>query len=183
MKYGIVKNGKFVLIDEDLQRLKNTLPFMPDLSADQITGYEESEIEQGYDGNWYEKGQAPQRPLEEARAAKLAELNAAFESASKEAHCRSSLGFDIDADETANRNVTSLLVALEATGEQTVPFCAYDNTFHEVTPDQLKTLQLEIIAHARTLYARKWALREAIAAAETVKELEVINLFISGEND
>ena len=182
MKYGIAKNKKFVLIDEDLQRLKNTLPFMPDLSTDQIAGYEESEIEQGHDGNWYEKGHAPQKPLEEARAEKLAELNAAFEVASKEAYCFSSLGFDIDADETASRNVTNLIVALEATGEKTVPFCAYDNTFHEVTPDQLKTLQRDIIAHARTLYARKWALREAIANAQTIDELEALDLFISGEN-
>ena len=137
-------------------------------------------------GGWYEVVGLPEPPeptVEEVRAEKLAELNAAFEVASKEAHCRSSLGFDIDADEVANRNVTSLLVALEATGEKTVPFCAVDNSFHEVTTDELKTLQLEIIAHARTLYARKWALREAIAEAQTVKELEVINLFISGEND
>ena len=77
MKYGIVENHKFVLIDEDLQRLKNTLPFMPNLSADQIARYENNEIEQGCDGNWYEKGHAPQRPLEEAKAAKLAEINAA----------------------------------------------------------------------------------------------------------
>ena len=122
----------------------------------------------------YEKGFAPVPTVEEVRQVRLAELNSAFEMASKEAHCRSSLGFEIDADETANRNVTSLLVALEATGEKTVPFCAYDNTFHEVTTDELKTLQLEIIAHARTLYARKWALREAIARAGTVEELEAI---------
>ena len=77
MKYGIVENHKFVLIDEDLQRLKNTLPFMPNLSADQIASYENNEIEQSHDGNWYEKGHAPQRPLEEAKAAKLAEINAA----------------------------------------------------------------------------------------------------------
>ena len=42
MKYGIAKSKKFVLIDDDLQRLKNTLPFMPNLSADQIARYEES---------------------------------------------------------------------------------------------------------------------------------------------
>ena len=77
MKYGIVENHKFVLIDDDLHRLKNTLPFMPQYSIDQIASYAESEIEQGYDGNWYEKGHAPQKPLEEAKAAKLAEINAA----------------------------------------------------------------------------------------------------------
>lgn len=182
MKHGIVENHKFVLIDDDLQRLKNTLPFMPQHSAEQLESYQDSEIEQGHDGSYYLAGFAPQKPLEEAKAEKLAELNNAFETNSDNAHCLSSLGFEIDADETANRNVTSLIVALEATGEETVPFCAYDNTFHNVTLAQLKTMQLEIIAHARTLYARKWALREAMAGAASLEELDAIKIVFSEEN-
>lgn len=77
MKYGIVENHKFILIDDDLQRLKNTLPFMPKWKETDIAPYEDSEIEQGYDGAWYEKGHAPQRPLEEVRADKLTEINSA----------------------------------------------------------------------------------------------------------
>ena len=114
--------------------------------------------------------------LDERKQEKLAELNKAFEAAAKEARCRSSLGFEIDADETANRNVASLILAMEATGEESVPFCAYDNTFHNVTLAQLKTLQLEIIAHARALYARKWALRETMAGAESIEALNAIAL-------
>ena len=70
MKYGIVENHKFILIDDDLQRLKNPLPFMPQYSVEQIGTYDEDQIEQGHDGTWYEKGHAPQRPLEEARTEK-----------------------------------------------------------------------------------------------------------------
>ena len=77
MKYGIVENHKFILIDEDRQRLENTLPFMPQYSVEQIGTYDEDQIEQGHDGTWYEKGHAPQRPLEEARTEKLAEINSA----------------------------------------------------------------------------------------------------------
>ena len=183
MKYGIVENYKFILIDDDLQRLKNTLPFMPKLKETDIAPYEDSEIEQGYDGAWYEKGHAPQRPLEEARTDKLAELEAAFDTASREAHCTSSVGFEIDADETANRNVSSLIVAMEANGEDSVLFCAYDNTFHEVTLDQLRIMQIEIITHARAVYARKWALREAIEAAQSVVELESLSISFSEENE
>ena len=84
MKYGIVENHKFILIDEDRQRLENTLPFMPQYSVEQIGTYDEDQIEQGHDGAWYEKGHAPQRPLEEARTEKLAELEAAFDTASRE---------------------------------------------------------------------------------------------------
>lgn len=183
MKYGIVENYKFILIDDDLQRLKNTLPFMPKWKETDIAPYEDSEIEQGYDGTWYEKGHAPQRPLEEARTEKLAELEAAFDTASHKAHCTSSVGFEIDADETANRNVSSLIVAMEANGEDSVLFCAYDNTFHEVTLDQLRIMQIEIITHARAVYARKWALREAIEAAQSVVELESLSISFSEENE
>ena len=183
MKYGIVENYKFILIDDDLQRLKNTLPFMPKWKETDIAPYEDSEIEQGYDGAWYEKGHAPQRPLEEARTEKLAELEAAFDTASHKAHCTSSVGFEIDADETANRNVSSLIVAMEANGEDSVLFCAYDNTFHEVTLDQLRIMQIEIITHARAVYARKWALREAIEAAQSVVELESLSISFSEENE
>ena len=183
MKYGIVENHKFILIDEDRQRLENTIPFMPGLKETDIAPYEDSEIEQGYDGAWYEKGHAPQRPLEEARTEKLAELERAFNTVSHKAHCTSSVGFEINADETANRNVSSLIVAMEANGEDSVLFCAYDNTFHEVTLDQLRIMQIEIITHARAVYARKWALREAIEAAQSVVELESLSISFSEENE
>lgn len=77
MKYGIVENHKFILIDDDLQRLKNTLSFMPQYSVEQIGTCDEDQIEQGYDGGWYEKGFAPKKPLDDLKAAKLAEINAA----------------------------------------------------------------------------------------------------------
>lgn len=77
MKYGIVENHKFILIDEDRQRLENTIPFMPGLKETDIAPYEDSEIEQGFDGAWYEKGFAPKKSLDEVKAEKLTEINAA----------------------------------------------------------------------------------------------------------
>ena len=80
MRYGIIENKRFVLIDDDLQRLKNTLLFMPQYSVDQIKSYEDNQIEQGCDGIWYLAGHAPEKPLEEAKAAKLSEINGACDS-------------------------------------------------------------------------------------------------------
>ena len=69
MKYGIAINGKFALINEDENRIRKTITLcMPQYSAAQIKTYDDSEVEQGHDGNWYEKGHAPQRPLEEIKA-------------------------------------------------------------------------------------------------------------------
>ena len=172
MKYGIVENHKFILIDDDLQRLKNTLPFMPKWKETDIAPYEDSEIEQGYDGTWYEKGHAPQRPLEEARTEKLAELEAAFDTASREAHCTSSVGFEIDADETANRNIEGLVLVMQP--EETTLFRAYDNTFHEVTREQLETMRKEIVVNSQYLYQAKWTMEARIKAAETTEALKII---------
>ena len=172
MKYGIVENHKFILIDEDRQRLENTLPFMPQYSVEQIGTYDEDQIEQGHDGTWYEKGHAPQRPLEEARTEKLTELEAAFNTASQKAHCTSSVGFKIDADEIANRNIEGLVLVMQP--EETTLFRAYDNTFHEVTREQLGTMRKEIVVNSQYLYQAKWTMEARIRAAETTGELEAV---------
>lgn len=83
----IAINGKFALINEGENRIRKTITLcMPQYSAAQIKTYDDSEVEQGHDGNWYEKGHAPQRPLEEIKVAKLIELGTAFEKASQTAH-------------------------------------------------------------------------------------------------
>ena len=174
MKYGIVENYKFILIDDDLQRLKNTLPFMPKWKETDIAPYEDSEIEQGYDGAWYEKGHAPQRPLEEARTEKLAELEAAFDTASREAHCTSSAGFEIDADEIANRNIEGLVLVMQP--EETTLFWAYDNSFHEVTREQLEAMRKEIVINSQYLYQAKWTFEAQIMQAQTEETLADIDI-------
>ena len=174
MRYGIIENKRFVLIDDDLQRLKNTLLFMPQYSVDQIKSYEDNQIEQGCDGIWYLAGHAPEKPLEEAKTEKLNELATAFEKASKTAHCLSSAGFEIDADEVANRNIEGLSLVLEP-GESTL-FRAYDNGFHEVTKEQLETMRKEIVVNSQRLYRLKWQLEAAIDAAQTVGELKAIDI-------
>ena len=124
-------------------------------------------------GEWVESSELAGLKLAELKAVRLDELNATFEIASNHAHCPSSIGFEINADEAANRNISSLIIAMEATGQETVQFCAYDNSFHEVTLAQLKTMQLEIIANAQAIYARKWVLREQINSAETIEALNI----------
>lgn len=62
--FGIVKENKFVLIDEDKEKLIKTLAFMPQYSVDEIKEYKDEEIEIAYDGNSYIKGFSPLRPNE-----------------------------------------------------------------------------------------------------------------------
>ena len=106
------------------------------------------------------------------QARKLDELKRAFNIASENAHCLSSVGFEIDANETANRNISGLILVLNE-GETTM-FRAYDNSFYEVTKEQLVIMQKEIVANSQSLYQRKWELETAINACQTVEELDDI---------
>lgn len=62
MKYGIVENNKFVLLDNDLGRVQNTIMFMPQYTLADIVTFEDDAVEQAYDGSWYIKGFTPAIP-------------------------------------------------------------------------------------------------------------------------
>ena len=107
-----------------------------------------------------EEAQQEYMKFENRQARALTQLNTDFETAKERAHIVSSLGFTVDANQTANENVTGLLVMIGDT--ETVQFCDYHNQFHELNKSQLETLQTEIIQNAQSLYAQKWQYRTAI---------------------
>ena len=118
----------------------------------------------------------PGELLAGAKATRLALLSERFAVAEREGHFLSSFGFEVDANETANRNVTGLVTQLEATGTDDTLFCDYGNAMRTVTLEQLKALRLEIIMYGQMLYARKWTLRERIEAAETVEAVNAVEI-------
>lgn len=112
--------------------------------------------------------------LDSLKAEKLAEINAAFEETEINGHVQSSLGFEIDANETANRNVEGLIKILSAHDVADTLFCDYNNEMQSVTLEQLKMIQLEIIGYGQGLYLKKWELRDAVIAATTEAELNAV---------
>lgn len=116
--------------------------------------------------------------LEEAQTSKLNELNDGLIAARADATASimSSVGFEINANTTAKENIDSLITLLEFTGDEATSFMAFDNTMKSVTLDELKTMQLELVAWGQALYAYKWATRSQIEAAEdaaTVMAIEI----------
>lgn len=107
--------------------------------------------------------------FENCQTRALTQLNEDFEDIKEQAHIKSSLGFDVDANQTANENVNGLLITI---GEGTCQFCDYNNQFHELNKSQLETLQLEIIANAQSLCAQKWQYRTAIEQCQDNDELD-----------
>lgn len=98
--------------------------------------------------------------LEELKKLKLDEL---LEKASqyektenKDMYIMSSLGFKINADPKALRNI-DVLIALQVTS-----FRSYDNTDHNVTVNDLQTIKQEISLNALNLYNQKWQMEREI---------------------
>ena len=115
--------------------------------------------------------------VEATRGRKQEELANAFTKATATAHLTCSLGFDIDANDAANRNVSGLVTLMEAEGApESLQFCDYNNEIHTVTLADLRVMQQELIANGSALYARKWALRDAINIAATAEELNAITI-------
>lgn len=115
--------------------------------------------------------------FDKAKASKLDELNSAFDTAAQNAHLMSSVGFEIDANEVANRNIEGLVLVMSDT--DTTMFCDYNNEFHEVTKAQLETMRKEIVVNSQRLYQVKWTYRTQIEAATTVEELDAIQIEIA----
>jgi len=113
--------------------------------------------------------------LEDARTRKLEALRKAWLAAEADGTVTMG-GVAYDCNDRANRDIAGLIASMEASGAETVQFCAADNSFHSLTLADLKALQLLVIGHAQALYARKWELRTAIESAGTFGELDAVQI-------
>ena len=123
-----------------------------------------------------QEAQEEYNKFENRQARALTQLNADFETVKERSHIVSSLGFTVDANQTANENVTGLLVTIGDT--ETVQFCDYHNQFHELTKAQLQTLQTEIITNAQNLYQQKWIYRTQIEQCSNNEQLDEVTVGI-----
>lgn len=126
----------------------------------------------------------PEKTVEEVRTEKKRALDSAFASWYEDgATLKSSLGFEVDSDSRAMQDVNGLVTAAESSAAFAdtesgggLIFMDANNVGHQVSIDQLKTLQLEIIQAGQAAYQEKWKLRDAIEKAKTKEELEKIEI-------
>ena len=174
------KNPKYIAADKKIIQLEvkfgelQDMGFLPfGASENDVEAHGRELYRRALSGEFGEIGEFV-RDLETERANKLSELSTAFEDASEMAHLTSSLGFEINANETANRDIEGLTLVMSDT--DTTLFCDYNNQFHEVTRAQLETMRREIVANSQRLYQIKWTYRTQIEAATTVDELDAITI-------
>ena len=157
--YYVEKDNEIKLFDTDKTRLENTLDFMPELQGLEVKSTTDVTL---------------LKPLEDFKKAKLQELSqksSAFEQTeNKEMYIISSLGYKVNADPKALRNI-EVLIDIGIT-----QFRNYDNETVEVTTDNLKTIKSEIGINAVRLYQQKWAFEDLINKAETKEELDAIEI-------
>ena len=114
-------------------------------------------------------------PLATLKEQKLGKLDSAFTRWRNDgATLVSSLGFTADCDERAMIDVNGLVTICGET--QTVAFMDADNQPHELSIEQLKVLQAEIIQSGSLAYQTKWQLRTAIESAESKEALDAIEI-------
>ena len=114
----------------------------------------------------------PEAILYYARQDKLAELDQKFNYMLENGHTTSSFGVEIDANITSVRNVAGLLVVMGADDKEW--FCDYNNQLHELTRQQVETIQVEIITYIQGLYDQKWMYRNQINTLTTPEEINNI---------
>lgn len=174
------KNPKYIAADKKIIQLEVKFEEMQDMgflpfgaTEDDVEAHGRELYRRALSGEFGEIEEFV-RDLETERANKLSELSTAFEDASETAHLTSSLGFEIDANETANRDIEGLTLVMNDT--DTTLFCDYNNQFREVTKADLETMRREIVANSQRLYQIKWQYRSLIEAATTVDELDAITI-------
>lgn len=113
--------------------------------------------------------------LDAAKADMLARLHEAWLGAEDSGAVEMG-GVLYDCDDRANRDLAGLEASMEATGAETVMFCAADNSFHSLTLRDVKALRLLVIGRGQALYARKWELRAAIESASSFSELGAVRI-------
>lgn len=122
----------------------------------------------------HEKIVSKEKTIEELKAEKLSELDqksSAFEQTeNKEMYVTSSLGFKVNADHKALRNIDVLI------SQNVTQFKVYDNTIKPVTVEDLKIIKLEIEQNALNIYHQKWEYQDMINNASSIKELKKIDI-------
>ena len=74
MKYIIEENKKCLFVDDDKERLINTLMFLPDYTEEDIKEVEDDDLELAYTGDTYLKGYAPEKPQSLINQERIKEL-------------------------------------------------------------------------------------------------------------
>ena len=137
---------------------------------------EDSEWEK-YGVKVVEESRKEQQPsIDVARQHKLFELESCFEecSKSKTSCLMSELGFEVNCNLDSYQRI--LMIEDQMLEDDVVMFRIFDNTYQELAKKDLIVIKKEIAQFHNELCLAKWETKELILAAETVEQLELIEI-------
>lgn len=147
----------------------------PDVDYFESIGFTEQEVEKGFDGQWYLKGYAPQKPLDELKTDKRAEINQARDNAEQGGF--EYMGKMFDSDQVACQRMSMAAQAmslLPASDENKITWTCQDNSTIDLTAQELLGLVGALAKHSNTCHQKASKLKAQIEAAKTAEELEKI---------
>lgn len=147
-------------------------------------GMEEMEVEQSYDGQWYVKGYAPSEPIEDLKAAKLAQINTWTASKITGGFLSGGVRYDSDMETQTTMQGIALNVNTErfATNyPHGIPVRGYDEgstekTIHYLTAEEVLMFCADLSEHIGRCKLDGWTMQQAVLEATTKEELEAIIL-------
>lgn len=115
----------------------------------------------------------PEPAIEDLRAFKAREIHDAFDSEINETgHITTSLdGFEVDARRRDYQNVQGIIEYYQVP----ITYKGYTSDRPNTNRDELKVIAAEIFQYGLYLYNKKWALEQAIEAAQSQEELDAIS--------
>ena len=118
----------------------------------------------------------PKQSFEVVKHQKMFELESRFEhlSTSKTSSVMSELGFEVNCNLDSYQRI--LMIEDQMLEDDVVMFRIFDNTYQELTKKDLAIIKKEIAKFHSELCHAKWEAKELIEAAETVEQLETVEI-------
>ena len=119
----------------------------------------------------------PEKTFDELKEAKLTEISTEAGKYDQykcdEMYITSSVNaLQINADARSQNNIRALIENYT----DVVTFKTYNNSYVQLTKEQLETMLVECIKNGEALYQQKWQLQQAVASATTKEDLEAIKI-------
>ena len=139
----------------------------------QEAGWQQYDLEVGYDMNFYLVGTAPTRPLDEVKAAKIVELK-------NERTMREEAPVEYkeklwDFDSKSRDRIISTIFALESKDIESITWTAFDNSSLELTIEDLKNIISAAAVRGNSLHKYYRILRDLVNDASSIEEIKSIN--------
>ena len=144
----------------------------------QSLGFEEMEVEQAWNGDWYVLGYAPQKPLEAYKQEKLNDLRILKEEKLSEFSYNGNI-FQINQDSKVNiaGKVSEIMLTKDTKNPiKSVSWIAKDNTIVQFTSEEFLAFSKAVANYIETILFKNGELRADINKAESLEELNAIEI-------